>query len=689
MANNQSVRDEVKDRIVNWILRNGFDREEPRWDKIRPAVLRLVNGAYQRFGRSVQDMEKQIYEVPDDAPPEKLRAVMREPLTYIVRDAVLDAVKADSGSVDAEAPERLRKLIDSYFDQPRHLWPLFAVVRKSLALERSGDDDHFNEFYQTAAQEEAPAMADPVDIERFAFDTGSLPGRFSEPDYQKQFLLAVTRALEKLGNSGASYVAATTGLLLVEGQNDYTSPAFFKQVQRLYAELSGSADPSHTVPLNGSGSEVFLPNGAQRIGIYQQAYASVVKLLDPDSGRIFFQDFARLGRKAAEAFKRRPPGSPGFDNMVRTLYLSGAAGESDDGSGAGIGRVELPPLTDANGGSDEIEPDNIRAVATLYVGFQLEQMRFFQVTDRIVELFMAGLLPIGYDEGARKLDSYYWASEDRLSEAARWSQYSRALGASGGQVSQDVNPNIELNTLLLRFISSVSEFERQQSIGSLFDPRSGGARSLSMSAEYVRKAGRDLAANISLYGWAGTYFAAERLTRQIAKAMEILQLHQVLEAYGVNTPWQVIERVAQREFGTTVNVVKHRTLADETRKILNLIADKHAVWSLSSYRSLFTLNQTPTRSEQAGDLSFEETQTLFRAVQYWLAVNGVTDSTVDEYRQPTETVAAPSLPPLGLNGAARNGVANGNGSAGIAELRNMISQGQMPSMDQLNALLTE
>ena len=311
-----------------------------------------------------------------------------------------------------------------------------------------------------------------------------------------------------------------------------------------------------------------------------------------------------------------------------------------------------------------------------------------------------------------------------LPEAARWSQYSRALGASGGQVSQDVNPNMEFNTLLLRFISSVSEFERQQSIGNLFDERAGGARTLSLTGEYVRKAGRDLAANISLYGWAGTYFAAERLAHHIVGAMEILQLSQVREAYGVNTLWQVIERVAQREFGHAVNVVQHRTLGEETRSILNLIADKHAIWSLSSERPLFTLADGAVDDEQVvddllskavgdnarrpsaantikavrtvlgvaknqpvrGDLSYEETQKLFRSVQYWLAVNGVQDATVDEYRQPTETVAAPSLPPLGLNGAARKGM-NGLDTAGISDLRDMLSQGQMPSMDQLRSMV--
>lgn len=690
-------RDQIKTRVVNWILRHGFNQvaEKAQWKTIAPQLRSLVDAAYQRCGQRVREMEREIAEVPESAPLRTQIPVMRTLLSNIVSDAILDEIRAAHGEPSAESRDRLHAFIERHFSNSRHLRPLFAVVRRHLGHARPGDEVHYQTFYQTALAEENQAMDDIVDLARFAFDTSSLPDKFkqSQPDpdgygtvypEQQHFVTAVTRALKKLGNDGNAYVAATVGLLLVEGQTDYSSPSFFKQIQRLYAELSGSADPGHKESLNGA--HAFIPNGDdQRIAIYQHAYQVLVNSELGEDGQLFFQDFARLGRKAASAFKTRPPGTAGFTHMVLGLFRSGVIGDPlGDGSGGGIGRVELPPLNDPNSGSDEIAPDNIRAVATIYVGFQLEQMHFFQATDRVVELFMAGLLPIGYDEGARKLDHYYWASDDRLDEAARWSQYSRALGASGGQVSQEVNPNLEFNTLLLRFISSVSEFERQQSIGSLFDQR-GSSRSLSLSAEYVRKAGRDLAANISLYGWAGTYFTAERITRQIGRAMDILQLHQVQQAYGVNSPWQVIERVAQRELGNTVNVVKHRTLADETRKILNLVADKHAIWGLSSYRPLFTLGHEVSIQQESGDLSFQETQSLFRAVQYWLAVNGVQDATVDQYRQPTETVAAPSLPPLGFNGS---GGKPGVDPAGINQLKDMVSQGQMPSMDQLSALLS-
>ena len=196
----------------------------------------------------------------------------------------------------------------------------------------------------------------------------------------------------------------------------------------------------------------------------------------------------------------------------------------------------------------------------------------------------------------------------------------------------------------------------------------------------MRKAGRDLAANVSLYGWAGTNLAAERLKAHIRTALEILERPEIRRIYGVTTPWQVIERVAANEFGQAPNVVKFRTKADSGKKILGIIAAKHNVWSLSGVRELFT-ELLPGGGGRVGDLNEEATRDLMRQVQYWLAVSGINDEQVDRYRQPVETVAAPSLPNFGGDGAGA--VAGG----GIDQLREMIAQGESPSLDQLKALL--
>jgi hypothetical protein len=49
----------------------------------------------------------------------------------------------------------------------------------------------------------------------------------------------------------------------------------------------------------------------------------------------------------------------------------------------------------------------------------------------------------------------------------------------------------------------------------------------------VRKSGRDLAANASLYGWASTHFVARRINQQLNTAMDILRQPLLQKAFGV------------------------------------------------------------------------------------------------------------------------------------------------------------
>jgi hypothetical protein len=55
--------------------------------------------------------------------------------------------------------------------------------------------------------------------------------------------------------------------------------------------------------------------------------------------------------------------------------------------------VDLPDLEDA--GAGEIQRTNVKASQALFSSAMLEKMRLFTVTDRLVELFDAGLRPLG------------------------------------------------------------------------------------------------------------------------------------------------------------------------------------------------------------------------------------------------------------------------------------------------------
>jgi hypothetical protein len=58
-------------------------------------------------------------------------------------------------------------------------------------------------------------------------------------------------------------------------------------------------------------------------------------------------------------------------------------------------RIELPDWDTTTTGQD-IVADNIRALEPAYFAAMLEEMKVFQVADKLVELFQSGLLPIGH-----------------------------------------------------------------------------------------------------------------------------------------------------------------------------------------------------------------------------------------------------------------------------------------------------
>jgi hypothetical protein len=278
-------------------------------------------------------------------------------------------------------------------------------------------------------------------------------------------------------------------------------------------------------------------------------------------------------------------------------------------------------------------------------------------------------------------DYYFSPDEVKLSEAARRMTYTRVLGAAGGEDSPDAPPNKAFQDLFLRFLASVSEFDRQRRIADVV----GGARArndaLSLTGEQVRKAGRDLAANATLYGYGGTFFVAQKLKDQVEQALRILSTPEILAAYGVLSPFQVIERVCASDFGGKVpNIVRYKTMAEQGKKILDIVAANIPAWLGLSGRDLFEdpfdLGSPPEGG--GADIPANVQRELARATEDWLAVNGIKDDQRAQLGEPSITVATPSIP-----------TATDGGGAAFDQLRQMVSSGQAPSLDQLKALLPD
>ena len=256
-------------------------------------------------------------------------------------------------------------------------------------------------------------------------------------------------------------------------------------------------------------------------------------------------------------------------------------------------------------GDQDIVADNIRVVQAIWFAQQLENMRAFDVVDRLVQLFQQGQLPLGRGPGRRLLRSLA-TTDRRLAAQARRMLYARALGVPGGDAGE-AQPNRDFPSLWLRFVASVALFERQRGLADL-TPRLAAARAR------VWRAARALAVLASVHG-AGLADATKRLAVEANRLRALLDASDIQQAYGARDMWQVIDQVATNELGGAADVVRYRRRALAGSALLHWLAE-HA-------------DALKTSSLPPAGLTVPD-QALTDAVDAWLASHGGHDKTTDD-----------------------------------------------------------
>ena len=248
--------------------------------------------------------------------------------------------------------------------------------------------------------------------------------------------------------------------------------------------------------------------------------------------------------------------------------------------------------------ADDLESPSIRAMQMIYSAVLFDELKMFQVVERLATLLQSGALPLGRGHGARKLYQYAEELSRRLPESERRAVYQRAFGLGGGG---DVDANRDFNGLWLRFLSAVRSLV------------AGGAGA---SQEPVRQAGRDLVSNLSLHGFGTVYLAATELQPQMRDVLDILADPEIQSAAGARDAWQVVERISARDLGGAANSVKLRTLQAAGATILCWLARKSGELGRRSSEPIVRVGAEP-RPDRSGPGD----QDLVEAVERWLAAS--------------------------------------------------------------------
>ncbi len=302
--------------------------------------------------------------------------------------------------------------------------------------------------------------------------------------------------------------------------------AFFEAV----GEATGMAELAHLV-LQILVSESDLASTRGTIGtVDAEEFAKVMRILVKDD---VTTDDNQLGRKVDRA-------------------LDKAQGHSGDGP-LSDQVIDLPDLEDV--ADNDIVAENVKLMGPMIVSAMFDELKAYQVIDVLVERFQDGSLAISSGKAGELLYQYWREAPNRMSEMERRTFYATTMGMPGGNEGNFVNR--EFNDLWLRFVSSVSEFVRQNEVDKLLRTTLPSP----VSHQQVRKSARDLASNLSLHGYGMAYYAALELQEQIKFMIKLLGDKEIKSAYGARDMWQVIDQVAALELGGAKTSSRYRTLA--------------------------------------------------------------------------------------------------------------------------------
>lgn len=285
---------------------------------------------------------------------------------------------------------------------------------------------------------------------------------------------------------------------------------------------------------------------------------------------------------------------------------------------------DLPDL----GARNEIVADNIRATQVLYTAAMLEELKVFQVVDRLTQLFQHGLLTVNRRSTGSSLYKNFKEAPLRLTETERRNLYSSVVGLPGGV--EGVVVNREFNDLWLRFVSRVATLNRQNEV------ETSDIDNMELA---LRRAARELAQNLSLHGAGMALYAAVDLQQQIVFFVKLLSDPEITAAYGTRDMWQVVDQVATIDLGGAANTHSYRTMATAGATIISWLAAHIA--KLHNKNTRYPLvkigKSVATRSRQGEPLKVATRPTdadLVNACEQWLSVSGLSDEQIDSFAEP-------------------------------------------------------
>jgi hypothetical protein len=301
--------------------------------------------------------------------------------------------------------------------------------------------------------------------------------------------------------------------------------------------------------------------------------------------------------------------------------------------------IALPDLNEAT--DFQIQKENVQLIGVPICGAMFEELKVFQVVDKLVELSQTGMLSVSRGEAGEALYKYWKDTPTRMSEAERRNFYALTIGVPGGDANGSANR--EFNDLWIRFVSSVSSLVRQKTADQILRANIPAA----ISQQQVRKAARDLAMNLSAHAYGMSLYFALEMQDQIRLMIKLLSDKEIMNAYGARDMWQVIDQVAVLELGGARNSARYRTLATCGAIITAWLANNVDRYNQATSRPIIDVDDVLSSDPATAgpDATTKPTDyDLVNACELWLADTATSDASVEQLSQPREAPVMTSRP---------------------------------------------
>lgn len=287
-------------------------------------------------------------------------------------------------------------------------------------------------------------------------------------------------------------------------------------------------------------------------------------------------------------------------------------------------QIVLPDLEQNT--AQQVQKVNLEAAQAIYFAAMMDEAHLFDVVDKLAELFQIGALPLEKGNAGEKLYQYIRKTPERISPYERRNTYARVFGTATGDPNAPGAHFRAFDDLWLRFVSAVSDWYRKNQVENLF---ASNGRYVP-SQEQVRKTGLDLAANLSLYCYGGTWFVASELQKDISTYVDLLSSPEIRSLYGARDMWQVIDQVSVLEFGRPVNTIRARTMANAGAIIIGWLEKKSdAISQPGAVLVDPDAIRNPSRRSTSNSINDPSDYDLVTACEQWLAIEGVGSDIVD------------------------------------------------------------